>query len=255
MLDKINDALRQTEVKSGVRVLYACESGSRAWGFASPDSDYDVRFVYAHQRDWYMRLEKTRDTIDRMLPDDIDLCGWDLRKTLHLFGGCNLALNEWIGSPIVYSAVPEFIEPLRALVADYFNPKKAMFHYLKMAERAHADNPLDATGAMNVKKLFYVLRPLFACRWITQFRTMPPTEFAAMRQRIEVESNVTAAIDEMLRVKCDAGEKDSTVLPPPLVEWIQTSLVWSQASAESCEPYKDRHGWQQLNRLMLDWAQ
>lgn len=186
--------------------------------------------------------------------EDLDLCGWDLRKTLNLFGGCNLALYEWIGSPIVYFEEPELIEPLRSLVDDYFNPKKAMFHYLKMAERAHYDHPIDAEGRMNVKKLFYVLRPLFACRWISAFRGMPPTEFAAMREKVEVSSDVDAAIDEMLWAKREAGEKDEIVIPQPLVEWIRTSLEWSQSSAESCPPAQDRRGWQPLDRLMLEWV-
>src|SRR5436190_8518118 len=101
MKARILEALASIEAGEGVRILMAVESGSRAWGFASPDSDYDVRFVYAHERDWYLSIFDKRDVIELMLPDRLDVNGWDLRKSLRLFSKCNLAMNEWIGSPIL----------------------------------------------------------------------------------------------------------------------------------------------------------
>ena len=71
--------------EEGVRVLYAAESGSRAWGFASPDSDHDVRFIYAHERDWYVSLWEDRDVVERGIDEKlVDLAGWDIRKALRL---------------------------------------------------------------------------------------------------------------------------------------------------------------------------
>src|SRR5437016_12115358 len=108
MRERVLQELTRIERQHHVAILLAVESGSRAWGFASPDSDYDVRFVYAHERDWYLSVFEGGDVIEEMLPERLDINGWDLRKALRLFSKCNLALNEWLGSPITYAEVPEF---------------------------------------------------------------------------------------------------------------------------------------------------
>lgn len=175
MKERIVQELDRIQSEHQVRVLLAVESGSRAWGFASPDSDYDVRFIYAHSTDWYISIAEPRDLIEAMLPGNLDVCGWDLRKTLRLFAKCNLTLNEWLSSPVTYAELPEFRRQLAELVPTFFNPIAAMNHYCNMAERALADNYAD--GKIGIKKLFYVLRPLYACRWIERLQTQPPIEF------------------------------------------------------------------------------
>jgi len=136
MKSRILEALADIEAGEGVRVLLAVESGSRAWGFASPDSDYDVRFIYAHPRDWYLSVLEPRDVIEQMLPGDLDVSGWELRKTLRLFAKCNLALNEWLGSPVTYLEVPGFRKQIATLAPNYFNSVAATYHYLRMARAA-----------------------------------------------------------------------------------------------------------------------
>src|SRR2546428_11638268 len=108
MKQRVLHELDRIERQHKIRNLLAVESGSTAWGFASPDSDYDVRFIYAHKQDWYLSVFEGRDVIEKMLPERLDISGWDLRKTLRLFSKCNLALNEWLGSPVIYSEAPEF---------------------------------------------------------------------------------------------------------------------------------------------------
>ena len=175
MRERVLQELLRIERQNNVRILLAVESGSRAWGFASPDSDYDVRFVYAHERDWYLSIFEDRDVIEEMLPGRLDINGWDLRKSLRLFSKCNLALNEWLGSPIVYSEVSEFRKRFLRMIPHYFNPIGAMHHYRSMADRAITEHLTD--GHIAIKKLFYVLRPLLACRWIRHTVAQPPTEF------------------------------------------------------------------------------
>ena len=121
MDEQIKTKLSELEEKHDVRILFSCESGSRAWGFASSNSDYDVRFVYVHPIEWYLHLDQQRDTIEAMLPNDLDLSGWELRKTLRLFGSCNLALNEWLGSPIIYSDDGQLKTWLYEFIPEYFN--------------------------------------------------------------------------------------------------------------------------------------
>ena len=108
MTTRITAALAALEAQHGIRILYACESGSRAWGFPSPDSDYDVRFIYVHPLDWYLGLDEGPDTLNFPVDDELDLAGWELRKTLRLLRGSNAALFEWLQSPIVYHEAPGF---------------------------------------------------------------------------------------------------------------------------------------------------
>ena len=173
--DAIHLAIADIEAKHDVRVLFAAESGSRAWGFASPDSDYDVRFIYVHRPDWYVGIGEPRDVIEAMLPGDLDLSGWDLRKTLRLFLRCNLALNEWLGSPIVYAERGDLARQMRDLLPAAFRAPAGYHHYLSMAQGVFNDHL--ANDPVRLKKVFYVLRPLLACRWIAAAGTQPPTEF------------------------------------------------------------------------------
>lgn len=158
--DQISAAISDIERVHQVHVLYAVESGSRGWGFASADSDWDVRFVYVHPRDWYLSIHEGRDVIEEMRPGDLDLAGWDLRKTLKLLQKSNPPLLEWLYSPIVYREDTEFATSVRALVSLGFSHKHCFHHYLSMA---HANNRASLQGErVRAKKYLYVLRPLMA---------------------------------------------------------------------------------------------
>ena len=158
--DTVNRCLDAIEREEGVRVLFACESGSRAWGFASPDSDYDVRFVYVQPRDWYLSIGDQRDVIERPIVDLYDVSGWDLRKALRLFRKSNPPMLEWLGSPIVYRERTTAAASLRRIAARSFSPRACAFHYLHMA-RGNYREYLQA-DALPLKKYLYVLRPLLA---------------------------------------------------------------------------------------------
>ncbi len=233
MRERVLEELTRIEREHDVRILLAVESGSRAWGFASPDSDYDIRFVYAHDRDWYLSIFENRDVIEEMLPDRLDINGWDLRKSLRLFSKCNFALNEWLGSPIVYSEVPGFRDRLIEMIPRYFNPIKAMHHYRSMAARALTEHLAD--GQIAIKKLFYVLRPLFACRWIRHTATQPPTEF----EKLTIPSWITAAekqwIADLLKQKSVAIEAQSIRLDEEKANGIQSELDRYKLEAETLQ--------------------
>lgn len=213
--ETITNILRQLEEGHRFRILFAAESGSRAWGFASPDSDYDIRIIYVPEESFYWSLEeKPCDTFEAMLPGELDLSGWELRKTLRLFAGCNLALNEWLNSPIVYRADTWFQQNITALLPDYFNPVKAVHHYLAMSEHGFAD--LAPDGSIAIKKLFYGLRGLFAAAWADRFRTMPPTEFRTMLTGELLPESVLQTVEALLERKRIAGEKERVALPAEL---------------------------------------
>ncbi len=222
MKERVEEELRRIERENDVRILLAVESGSRAWGFASPDSDYDVRFIYAHHRDWYVSVTEPRDVIEEMLPGDLDVSGWNLRKTLRLLCKCNLALNEWLGSPIVYSEVSGFRQQLVGLMSHYFKPVAAVHHYRSMATHAFEENHVD--GSIGIKKLFYVLRPLLACRWIERKQSQPPTPFTDLLLRELVTSAERHWIDALLQRKADSREAEQIDLDPSWAARIRAEL-------------------------------
>ncbi|MDQ8183800.1 nucleotidyltransferase domain-containing protein [Pelagicoccus sp. SDUM812005] len=253
MIDQIETTIRNLESERNITVLYACESGSRAWGFASPDSDYDLRFIYAHRKDWHLQLQKRDDTIDLMLPNDLDLSGWELAKTLRLFATCNLALNEWLGSPVVYWEPNSFRNELLALVPTHFNPKKGMHHYLSMAKGVAADH-FDGSH-IKIKKLFYILRPLFACLWIEKRITMPPTAFQKMLDDSLAPPAIIDAIAKIQKRKETAAEGFVIEVPQTVKAWIENAIDHAQAVAESIPAgIQEKPSWDPLNKLMLKWT-
>lgn len=208
-------ALRAEEEARGIRILYAAESGSRAWGFASPDSDWDVRALYVHPRDWYLRIEdKPRDRFEAMHPGDIDLSAWELRKALRLFDKSNLPLFEWLGSPLVYLDRGGFGDRLRTLIPNFFDPRGAAWHHLSMQRSALED--LAPDGTIRIKKLCYALRSALSVRWIATHATMPPVPLPELFATSELDSATRAAIDAVLAAKRDASERDRIALPPVL---------------------------------------
>lgn len=173
MKEKIQEQLRRIEEAENIKILLAVESGSRAWGFASPDSDYDVRFIYIRRLEDYLRLDAIRDVIELPIDDVLDINGWDLQKTLRLLYKSNPTLFEWFSSSIVYQKT-EFADEFRDLMMHYFSSKKTLYHYISMAEGNYREYLKGEI--VRAKKYFYVLRPVLACRWILDRGTPPAVE-------------------------------------------------------------------------------
>jgi uncharacterized protein len=221
MKQEINDQIKAIESEHGVRVLYACESGSRAWGFASPDSDYDVRFIYAQPKEQYLRIRQRPDVIELPVNELLDINGWDIRKALQLFQKSNGALYEWLQSPIVYKEVTAFVAELKRLMPDYFSVRAGCHHYLSMTRNVF-EFSLQA-AQVKLKKYFYALRPALACRWILEKLTVPPMEFSQLRTLV-MDAAWNEAVDELLQRKQMAGEKALTAPIGILQKWIAATL-------------------------------
>jgi len=201
---RINDKLSQIEHQKDVKVIYACESGSRAWGFPSEDSDYDVRFIYVHRPDWYLSISKRRDVIEKPISGNLDISGWELQKVLRLFRKSNPPLMEWLGSPIVYWEKFKTSQELRALAPKYYSHKACTYHYLHMAEGNFRDYLRGSE--VWVKKYFYVLRPLLAILWMEQDRGVVPTDFNVIVAKLDIDQTLRQAIDDLIEEK-KAGEE------------------------------------------------
>lgn len=217
--------IRDAEAEHGVRVLLAVESGSRAWGFASPNSDYDARFIYAHPKDWYVSvgLEEQRDVIEYPIVDEIDINGWDLRKTLRLFWKSNPAFVEWIQSPIIYTEQGGFAEEARRLLPEVYSCERGIYHYRSMAKTNYRGY-LKA-DLVPLKKYFYVLRALLSVRWLERYGTAAPIEFSKLLHLIESERSLMADIDALLARKRAAPEMGLDKPVASIAAFIESELA------------------------------
>jgi uncharacterized protein len=226
------DRLTATEQ---ITILYACESGSRAWGFPSPDSDYDVRFIYLRPLAWYLAIEDKPDTIDLPIDDLLDINGWDLKKALKLFHSSNAAIYEWIQSPIVYRSHDNLAAQLLMLAPQQYSPRSGIHHYLNMAikcEREHLRSP-----QVKLKKYFYALRPILAAMWILKYLTVPPMTFDKLRGLISGRPEILAAIDRLLTLKQTANE--SAIIPsvPILNDFIIAEIANCELAVKSIDKH------------------
>lgn len=200
----IQEKLRELESQHNIRILFAIESGSRAWGFHSPDSDYDVRFVYAHPQEWYLSLREQPDVIELPINAVLDINGWDIRKALRLLAKHNSVLYEWVQSPIFYRSEKGFAEEFFKVAQNSFSPIAAMHHYLSMSKKYFE----ECTAAENVKlkKYFYGLRTTLSSQWIARNKTAPPMELKKLLPLIANEKELLATIERLLELKSKMDE-------------------------------------------------
>lgn len=233
----IQIALKNLEQERTIRILFAVESGSRAWGFASPDSDYDIRFVFVHPREKYLEITEPADTINVDLPGDLDLVGWDLRKALKLGLKGNSGFFEWLNSPIVYWGEATRSE-CQELLLPYFRPQISMFHYLGIARSTEKSGIEEQM--ISIKKYFYILRPVLAAYWVSKYMIPPPVEFRELLPLVE-NKQVKNAIMDLLRQKETAMEAEKIPLIPEIEEGLnfwksEVELIANKLEKES---YKD----------------
>lgn len=198
---EVENRLAAIEASHGVRLLMAVESGSRAWGFPSPDSDFDVRFLYLRPRDWYLLLTPDRDVIETPIEDEIDLNGWDIRKALGLLLKSNAVVSEWIESPIRYRPDDSFVAKLRNLADDLLNPRAIAYHYARSGKQA-TERWLDGDDDVPVKKYFYALRPALAIRAVRlNPKARPPMNLQALIAVSDLPAGLVEQIEGLIETK------------------------------------------------------
>ncbi|MCJ2148084.1 nucleotidyltransferase domain-containing protein [Bacillus paralicheniformis] len=249
MKQRIQEELKNIEATYGVKILYAVESGSRAWGFPSQDSDYDVRFIYVHQKDWYLSIDAKRDVIELPIDDSLDISGWELTKALRLFRKSNPPLLEWLSSGMVYYEAYSLAEKMRQLKSRAFSPVSCMYHYLNMAS-GNFRHYLQREE-VKIKKYFYVLRPILACQWIESRRTVPPIEFQVLLDELMEDGPLKTEIHQLLERKKKGEEFNLEPQNPILHAFIDHELERLQTVAKA---YKTDHEdlTQELDRLFRE---
>lgn len=246
MEKQIVSKLYEIEEKEDVRILFAVESGSRAWGFASPDSDYDVRFLYVRKKEDYLRLDERRDVIEVPLDDVFDINGWDVKKALRLLYKSNPTIFEWCASPIIYRTSPEF-EKLKMLLPFYFSRKKLLYHYWHMAKTNHRE--YLKTDQVNIKKYFYVLRPLLAAKWIVDKDCPPPMLFSELVEA-ELEDKLKPQVEQLLKMKQELPEMGFAPKNQALTKYIENMMEEMKNKADEIIT-QDNCGWEYLNHYFM----
>lgn len=247
----IRKKLLEIEQAEGVRILLAIESGSRAWGFASPDSDYDVRFVYARDIDFYLRLDKARDVIEWQLDDILDISGWDVRKTLCLLASSNPTLFEWMTSETVYRTSAEFAEWRQVFLRDYFSPRASLYHYLNMA-RNNSGEFLQTQGSVRYKKYLYALRATLAARWVACELTQPPILFSDLVEA-QLDENLVHLVEELVEKKRISSEMGRGPAISQLNAYIEQTLEELYRYAGEV-PSLDARDWNELNKAFQQFV-
>jgi len=243
MRAQIMEELAAIEARHEVTVLFACESGSRGWGFASPDSDYDVRFIYVNRLPWYLTVTPRRDVIELPISGELDINGWDLRKALGLMRESNPTLLEWLRSPIVYREDAQAMPRFRALSEAVFSHARGWHHYASMAKKNFREHLQAET--VRYKKYLYVLRPMLAARWIRMRPGVPPMRFADLAQHTLDPVRDAALIDEinaLLEVKMRAGEAATSPRWPGIHAFIEAELAAHAAEPVTALPPADASG-------------
>ena len=216
MRKEILNKLKQIEQDKNIEILFAVESGSRAWGFASPDSDYDIRFVYKHKKDWYLNLWEQTDTIQFMTEDDLDGSGWDVRKALKLLAKSNASFLGWLFSPIVYREDSAFLSEIKTLAMNNFNPVSGFYHYHSMNKGFE-----ETLGSekMTLKSFFYAIRTALCAKWVYEKRTIPPVLFRELYPLIDKKHHFI--LDELIFLKSKHIEKSNEPVDASLIQLVK----------------------------------
>ena len=244
MEKQILQQLESIEQQYGISILLACETGSRAWGFPSPDSDYDVRFIYMHKPGWYLSIDDKKDTIEFM-QGELDLTGWDVRQCLRLFRKSNAAVFERLQSPIIYRQQGNFADDLRRLAPDYFSCRAGLHHYLSMAVKYyHA----CAGEEVKLKSFFYMLRTTLAGLWITENRSIPPLAFQDLITIVS-EKELKDKMLKLVALKAEVGESYLHTKVQEIYAFVKETLSYCESRADECS--KTQGSTEALDKLFI----
>lgn len=248
MEEKINKYLSDLEKQKGIKILHACETGSRAWGFPSPDSDFDVRIIYKHDKNWYLGLTEEKDTIEYFLENnEIDISGWDLRKSLRLLAKSNPPLLERIQSPIIYKVDIEFLSGINSVAKKNYSRIATIYHYLSMAKKAFEE--VRYSEEYKLKKFFYALRASTACLWILEKEEIPPIEFVKMFNGLDLPENIKTQIGELIAIKSTISEAYLHRGEDILIEFMKTCIERAENESQSLPASKGKMN--DLNEFFL----
>lgn len=243
----MKEILEKIEKEKGIEILYACETGSRAWGFPSPDSDYDVRFIYRHSLDWYLSLADKKDSVEYM-EGELDVTGWDLKKSLLLLKKSNAPLIERFQSPIVYAANEKFRNEFSKLAEEYYSPIAVFFHHYSLAGKFMEE--LKESRQIKLKSYFYLIRSLLSCNWILKSNLLLPMHMEGLVKFISDEKK--DFLRELIKLK--SGKDENYLHPKDEAMFRLAADLFDFASAEKDRPVAASKNFGSLDTFFKNWV-
>lgn len=264
-----NIRLGQIEAEHNVTVVFAVESGSRAWGFPSPDSDNDVRFFFVRPLSRYLALDEPEDVIEQPITGVWDINGWDLRKALQLLVKGNATVAEWLSSPLIYREHGPLPYRLRDLIKRYASPEASARHYwgltntcyqkefanrptaAYMEELRQSGNTIKGLTTVNQKKYLYAIRGSLSIQWIKRYGEVPPMTLPALMSHDIMALEVRDEINALLRRKAITGEIGEGSRIAVLDDFIEESITWVKDNGMDKLPVNPKFKIE-ANQLLLD---
>jgi len=220
--ESIIDKLRHIEQTYEVKIIHAIESGSRGWGFAAANADYDCRFIYVHKVERYLSVLEMDEFIEYELDETYDIKGYDLKRVLRYIMKSQATINEWLSSNVVYIKNDSVASKLARLAADFFNPIPVSYHYLSLAKKTMAE--ITATDEAKIKKYFYILRPIANLNFIGQYGKMPYMEYDKTLDATAPPPDVVAAIQALKVQKSTLLEHDKIPQHTFLLDYFNSEI-------------------------------
>ncbi|MDF3026930.1 MAG: Nucleotidyltransferase [Fluviicola sp.] len=233
MKDQILKKLQEVELNHSIEILFAVESGSRAWGFASPDSDYDIRFVYKRKMESYLSLWDSKDSIEFMTEDDLDGSGWDLKKATLLLAKSNASFLGWLFSPIVYIDRGGTLDAMKQLAIENFNPIAGFYHYHSMNKGFYEQ--LESKE-LKLKAFFYATRTAFCANWILKNEKIPPVLFQDLYSLIDEEN--AQSLDKLIARKAQTNESGFSAIDDKLIALVKEIVLENNNLKDSIKAKK-----------------
>ncbi|MEC2055207.1 nucleotidyltransferase domain-containing protein [Peribacillus psychrosaccharolyticus] len=249
MIDKISAELKRIEEHFQVKILYACESGSRAFGFPSPDSDYDVRFIYLHTKDWYLSIDQYRNVIERPICEQLDMNGWELTKALQLYRKSNPSLLEWLYSEIVYVQPYSVIDNMRGLFDAVYSTDTCLLHYLNMAKANY--RTLLKKAQVSTKIYLTILRPILACKWMIVHPGFPPVDFSRLAGAVLPDGLLKNEVNTLVMNKRSGNIPSAKIDVQIIHHFIEKELIALSTYTATAAAYK-KDSTELLNNLFRD---
>ncbi len=233
----IDALLDRAVAEHGVILPLAIESGSRAWGFPSPDSDYDCRFVYVRPARAHLTPWPHRDVIEFALEDELDANGWDLGKALRLLLKGNAVILEWLQSPVIYRAEAWFRDEFLTFAEGIASREAMAWHYLHLGERQRRVYFGDGT-AVAQKKVFYALRPAATLRWLRQYpdAAFAPMDFPTLMAECDPPADLRREVEDLLVRKAATRELGQAPLSPVISAFIDQEFDRARDAGDAQRP-------------------
>lgn len=230
MNERIIEVLKRIELDYEVKILFACDAGSRALGFADQESDYDIRYIYVHKLEWYLSIDQKKDVLEVPKHDalsievhpQLDMSGWELTKTLRLYRKSNPSLIEWFQSKEIYLQEYSTIDRMKAILGEIFSAKPFIIHHINIVKRNYDVGLGKKQGY--IKLYLYILRSILAGKWVETHFSVPPVEFQELLQILPPGPVKEASLKILSAKQANESiykEKDLTIIDEFIIKEIE----------------------------------